>query len=72
MFLKKTVPFLITISMGAFTFLYYFIPHKIMQDIWDQLSNWAIIIGGGAMAVGVISMMRTYYFKARNRQDPKP
>ena len=70
MFLKKTVPFILTLSMGIFSFLYYFIPHEMMQDLWDHLSNWAIIVGGGAMAVGSISMVRTYYKRAMNKNDP--
>lgn len=70
MFLKKSVPFLITLGMGLFTFVYYFIPHKAMQGTWDQLSDWAIIVGGGSMAVGIISMFSTYYRKAMNKSDP--
>ncbi|MBF0314134.1 MAG: hypothetical protein HQK50_07670 [Oligoflexia bacterium] len=70
MFLKKTVPFLITLGMGIYTFAYYFMPHRAMQNIWDQLSNWAIIVGGGSMAVGIVSMFRTYYKRSMNRADP--
>lgn len=70
MFFKKTVPSLLTLSTGIFSFCYYFIPAKTMQDVWFQATNWLIIIGGGAMAVGVISMIRTYWKKARNKQDP--
>ncbi|MBF0300703.1 MAG: hypothetical protein HQK51_18460 [Oligoflexia bacterium] len=70
LFLKKTVPFLITLGMGIFTFMYYFMPHKMMKIIWEDVSDWAIIIGGGAMAVGAISMIRTYYRKSLNKDDP--
>ena len=70
MFFKKTVPFLITLFMGIYTFSYFFIPHRIMQTCWDNVSKWAIIIGGGGMAVGVISMVRTYYRKAMTKSDP--
>ncbi len=70
MFFKRTVPFLITLSVGIFTFLYYFIPHEKVQNIWDIATTWAIIIGGGAMAVGVVSMIRTYSKRAMNREDP--
>ncbi|MCK5074091.1 MAG: hypothetical protein KAQ98_11745 [Bacteriovoracaceae bacterium] len=70
MFLKKTVPFLITLGMGLFTFTYYFVPHKLMQNMWDMVSDWAIIIGGGALAVGAVSMIRTYYKKAMTKSDP--
>ncbi len=41
-----------------------------MQDMWDKASDWAIIIGGGAMFVGVISMVRAYYKRATNKLDP--
>lgn len=70
MFFKKTVPFILTLSTGIFSFCYYFIPHKQMQDLWFIATSWLMIIGGGAMAVGVISMIRTYWKKARNKQDP--
>lgn len=70
LFLKKTVPFLLTLGMGIFTFMYYFMPHKNMQAIWDMVSDWAIIIGGGAMAVGAVSMIKTYYKKSLNKEDP--
>lgn len=70
MFLKKTVPFLLTLGVGIFAFLYYFIPHKQMQVIWDGASNWGTIIGAGGMAVGIISMVRTYYKRAMTKGDP--
>jgi hypothetical protein len=70
MFFKKTVPFLITLLTGLFTFAYYYVPHDLMQVLWDHASNWAIIVGGGAMAVGAISMIRTYYKKSMNKADP--
>ncbi|MBF0360145.1 MAG: hypothetical protein HQK49_04000 [Oligoflexia bacterium] len=70
LFLKKTVPFLITLGMGIFTFMYYFMPHKHMKFVWENVSDWAIIIGGGSMAVGAISMIRTYYRKSMNKEDP--
>jgi hypothetical protein len=70
MFFKKTVPFLLTLGMGIFSFTFFFVPHQFMQDLWDKASQWAIIIGGGAMAVGAISMIRTYWKKSRNKQDP--
>ena len=70
MFWKKTVPFLLTLSVGFFSFCMYFIPHKQAQDVFQQMLNWGLIIGGGAMAVGVISMVRTYYKKATSKNDP--
>ncbi len=70
MFFKKTVPFLITLVVGIFTFAAYFVPHKSMNFLWITYSDWLIIIGGGAMAVGVISMIKTYYKKAMNKADP--
>ncbi len=70
MFLRKTVPFLLTLSIGIFTFLYYFIPHQFMQATWTKISDWAIIIAGGAIVVGVVSMIRTFYKKAINKNDP--
>jgi len=70
MFFKKTVPFIFTLSVGIFSFFYYFMPHAFMQELWDKASQWAIIIGGGAMFVGVISMVRAYYKRATNKSDP--
>lgn len=70
MFLRKTVPFLLTLLVGAFTFAYYFMPHKHMQMVWDEISDWSIIIGGGSLLVGVISMIRTYLKKFRTKSDP--
>lgn len=70
MFLKKTVPFLLTLGMGIFTFCYYFVPHKNMTILWDHASNWGMIIASGGLAVGAVSMIRTYYKKAMNKSDP--
>ncbi len=55
--------------MGLFTFSYYYVPHKIMQDMWDTASAWSMIVGGGAMAVGAISMIKTYYHRSMNKSD---
>jgi len=70
MFFKKTVPFIITLTMGIFTFTYYFIPHPLTQKIWLELADWLIIISGGAMGVGAFSMIRTYYKRATNKSNP--
>ena len=70
MFLKKTVPFLITFIMGIITFLCFFVPHHLMQSLWDGIANWALIISGGAIAVGAWSMIRNYSKKAMSKNDP--
>lgn len=70
MFFKKTVPFIVTLGMGIFSFTYFFSPHPKMYELWIGATRWVMIVAGGAMAVGVISMVRTYWKKARNKQNP--
>jgi len=70
MFLKKTFPFLVTLLMGIFTFLYFFMPHPKMQMIWEGLLDWVYIVGAGGMVVGIVSMVRTYYKRAMIKDDP--
>ncbi len=70
MFFKKTVPFLLTLGVGLFTFLYFYVPHNLMQILWEEAATWGVIVSGGAMLVGVVSMIRTYYKKSLNKEDP--
>jgi len=70
MFLKKTVPFLLTLFTGIFSFCCYFMPHRYVENAWNTASDWAIIVGSGALAVGTVSMVRTYYKKSMNKNDP--
>ncbi len=56
--------------MGIMSFTFYYVPHQMVQDVWDKSVEWSMIIAGGAMAVGAISMIRTYIHKSFNRTNP--
>lgn len=70
MFFKKTLPFLLLLFIGGTTFLYFFIPHRFMADLWDIYVNWIMIIAGAAMGVGAISMARSFYKKTVAKNAP--
>lgn len=51
-----------------FMLVQFFVPHAVGQKGYDMLLEWARIIGGFALALGVGSLFRTHWTKIRRRQ----
>ncbi|MFP3904260.1 MAG: hypothetical protein ACLFWB_08485, partial [Armatimonadota bacterium] len=53
---------------GVFMLVQYFVPHTVGQQGYEMLLDWARIIGGFALVLGVGSLFRTHWTKIRRRQ----
>ena len=65
--MKRTVPLLIVMVGGILMIIQYFIPHQASQTIFEHYVDWAPIISGFALILGVGSLTRVHSHKIRRK-----
>lgn len=65
--MKRTVPLVLTFTMGVLMFAQYFIPHPLSQAFYDLMLEWARIIGIFALVIGLSSLIRVHYGKIKRK-----
>jgi hypothetical protein len=65
--MKSPVATAIAISVGVILLAGYFIVTPILQNLRFVLLDWAIILGGFAVVVGILSLLRTHWRRLRKK-----
>ncbi len=67
LFLRRTLPLLLTFLIGVAFALQYYIPHPLSEGALTQMSVWLRIILGFAMILGIASLCQVHYVKIRTK-----
>ena len=67
--MKRELPIFLVFLSGIIMVAQYFIPHQISQDVLRYANDGTIVIGILALPIGIISLVRGTWMKARF--DPK-
>ena len=67
LFLRRTLPLLLTFFFGVAAAIQYYIPHPASEAALTEVSVWLRIILGFAMILGVASLCHVHYAKIRTR-----
>ena len=67
LFLRRTLPLVLTFLLGVAAAMQYYIPHPISEAALTQISEWLRIILGFAMVLGIASLCQVHYAKIRAR-----
>ena len=68
--MKREVPILITLVVGLYMLLGFFVPHPYVATWYGDLQNWAIVVVGCTYVLGVANLLRINWQKvARREQD---
>ena len=66
--MRLQIPIALGFLAGAFVIVQFFVPHYSLQVYYEQLLDWAIIIGAFALVLGLGSLFRSHIDKIRNRR----
>jgi hypothetical protein len=67
LFLRRTLPLLLTFLFGVAFAAQYYIPHPVSEGALTEISVWLRIILGFAMILGIASLCQVHYAKIRTR-----
>jgi hypothetical protein len=67
--MKRQVPIFLVFLAGVIMVAQYFVPHQASVFVFTYANDWVIVIGILALPIGIFSLLRNTYMKARN--DPK-
>ncbi len=69
LFLRRTLPLIITFLFGVVFAIQYYIPHPASEAALTEVSVWLRIILGFAMILGIASLCQVHYAKIRTRVE---
>ncbi len=58
--MRRQIPLLLTFLTGIAIIISFFIPHRPFNEVQDILLDWAIIISGFALLLGIHSLLRKH------------
>lgn len=68
--MKRTIPFLITLVVGLYMLVGFFVPHPGVATTYGDMQQWAIVVVGATYVLGVANLLRINWQKvARREQD---
>lgn len=68
LFLKRQLPLIIAFVMGVVFAIQYYIPHRLSEALYTEISNWMIVIGGFASFLGLASLTQLHYTRIRRKE----
>ena len=63
--MKRQLPILLVFLSGVIMVVQYFVPHQFSQDLYGYATDYIIVIGILAMPLGILSLVRGTWAKAR-------
>ena len=67
--MKRQIPLLLTFLTGAAIMISFFIPHRPFNEVQDILLDWAIIIAGFALLLGIHSLLRKHITHIQRKDE---
>ena len=67
--MKKTIPLILAFSAGTFMVVQFFVPHRYIQALVEEVNRWASLIWCAALILGTLSLGRHLALKVRNKKE---
>lgn len=67
--MRRQVPLILTFLTGVSIIIAFFIPHKPFNEVQDRLLDWAIIIAGFALLLGIHSLLRKHITHIKRKDE---
>src|SRR6056297_2111301 len=65
MFLRRQLPFIITVLVALIMIIAYFSPHPNVSPLRNQFQDWFMIVAAFTMIVGIVSLVKVHFKKIR-------
>ncbi len=66
---KKSVPVTIAFVVGLFMAAQFFIPHRYVQNVVEEINRWTALIWCAALALGTLSLMKHLTLKVQAKKE---
>jgi len=67
--MRRQIPLILTFLTGAAIMISFFIPHRPFNEVQDILLDWAIIIAGFALLLGIHSLLRKHITHIQRKDE---
>lgn len=67
--MKREIPILITLVVGVYMLLGFFVPHPTIATLYGDLQQWAIVVVGCTYVLGVANLLRINWQKVARRES---
>lgn len=69
--MKRQLPITLVFVAGIVMIIQYFVPHPVSEFVFTYANDWVIVIGILALPIGIFSLLRNTYMKARNDRSER-
>lgn len=67
--MRRTIPLILAFSAGLFMAVQYFIPHRYVQNVVEEINRWTNLIWCAALILGTLSLTKHLIDKVQRRKD---
>jgi hypothetical protein len=70
--MRRTLPLVLTFAVGMYPIFAFFVPHRVVTNINQDLDTWLVIVAAFALPLGVVNLVMSNVNKMRTRQKGWP
>lgn len=65
--MRRTVPLVLTFIVGMYPIFAFFVPHRVVSNLNQDLDKWLVIVAAFALPLGVVNLVQTNVRKIKKR-----
>lgn len=70
--MRRTIPLILTFAVGMYPIFAFFVPHRFVTNLNQDLDTWLVIVAAFALPLGVVNLVMTNSKKIRTRAKGWP
>ena len=70
--MRRTVPLVLTFVIGMYPIFAFFVPHRVVSTLNEDLDSWLVIVAAFALPLGAVNVIMTNISKVKRQQKGWP
>lgn len=70
--MRRTIPLVLTFVVGMYPIFAFFVPHRYISNVNQDLDTWLVIVAAFALPLGVVNLVMTNIDKIKTRRRGWP
>lgn len=70
--MRRTIPLVLTFAVGMYPIFAFFVPHRFVSNLNQDLDTWLVIVAAFALPLGVVNLVMTNVGKIKQRRKGWP
>ena len=70
--MRRTIPLVLTFVVGMYPIFAFFVPHRYVSNLNQDLDTWLVIVAAFALPLGVVNLVMTNISKIKTRRKGWP